>query len=132
MRYLLLALVMVACAPAETPAPDAAPVDANPCTPACATGQVCVGGTCFAPVDAGVDVAADASPEASLDAGPEASVDAVADGPTRDLDPRCTPPTHIWCGGFCNDPETSNLHCGRCGNACIAPETCFMGRCARP
>ena len=79
-------------------------------------------------MDAGADAA---PPDVPLDVLAEASTD-VSDGFSRDLDPRCTPPTHIFCGVGCSDPETHNLHCGRCNNPCIAPETCFMGRCARP
>jgi hypothetical protein len=83
---------------------------------------------CFAPVDAG----ADAPQDVTLDASPEASAD-VSDGFSGDLDPRCTnPPFTLFCGSGCHNPLTSNTNCGRCGNACVAPETCFMGRCARP
>lgn len=132
MRYAPLVLALLACTPAEVPVPDAgprdAPAEAASCSPACAAGQVCVGGACFAPVDAGPDAA---PPDVALDVSSEAFAD-VSDGFSRDLDPRCNPPTHIFCVAGCNDPETSNLHCGRCGNACVAPETCFMGRCARP
>jgi hypothetical protein len=57
-------------------ATEAAMLDAaseeGACSPACAAGQICVGGACFAPVDAARDVATDAQPTGLvLSAGPE-------------------------------------------------------------
>ena len=33
------------------------------------------------------------------------------------------------CGGTCVDLGTDAAHCGRCGNACGAGQTCRNGRC---
>ena len=72
---------------------------------------------------ADVDVAVDAY-EAAVD-GADAS-DAASDaGPT------CTA-TELLCDGACINPLASNAHCGRCGNACSAPETCLSGSCSCP
>ncbi|MFN8665201.1 MAG: hypothetical protein U0075_25190 [Thermomicrobiales bacterium] len=50
---------------------------------------------------------------------------APADGAT------CAPGLEA-CDGVCSDLTTDMLHCGSCGNACVAGETCQAGTCATP
>jgi len=42
--------------------------------------------------------------------------------------PDC-PPAFGRCNGACVDPDTDPAHCGACGNACGAGETCASGAC---
>ncbi len=39
------------------------------------------------------------------------------------------PSNAVACGGVCVDPLTSQSHCGACGNACAAGESCASGAC---
>ena len=49
------------------------------CSPACAAGQLCVNGACFAPVDAASDVAVDAVSDTASDSVLVAEADVIAD-----------------------------------------------------
>lgn len=41
----------------------------------------------------------------------------------------CTAPEEL-CGGACVDTTTSTVHCGGCGIACLAGDTCTAGACS--
>jgi hypothetical protein len=42
------------------------------------------------------------------------------------------PAPRVMCGTTCVDPQTTTAHCGRCGNACAAGDTCVAGACVTP
>ena len=42
------------------------------------------------------------------------------------------PTPRVMCGAACVDPQTAAAHCGRCGNACAAGDTCVAGACVTP
>jgi hypothetical protein len=39
------------------------------------------------------------------------------------------PTGEVSCSGACVDTQTSDLHCGNCGAACLAGQTCMSGTC---
>ncbi len=81
----------------------------------------------------------DASPNdvaAGMDAADVATVldatDAGIDVPAApDVPPTC-PPEQTRCGDTCVDPRSTVAHCGTCGNACAASQTCVAGACVCP
>lgn len=88
----------------------------------------------------GGTVARDAGPERDAgprDGGPRDGGPARDGGPERDGGPgrdggfSCVPP-EIECDNGCVDPYASDAHCGGCGNACTAPDTCLVGVCNGP
>ncbi len=42
------------------------------------------------------------------------------------------PSPRVTCGTACTDVQTSVTHCGRCGNACAAGQSCVAGACTTP
>lgn len=60
------------------------------------------------------------------DAGPGPGVDA---GPRPGVDAGGCPSGQTACGGGCVNTQTDAEHCGMCGNACLATETCAAGTC---
>jgi predicted small lipoprotein YifL len=56
----------------------------------------------------------------------DGATDAMADAPP---DVHCTAPS-VDCGGTCVNLQTSEQHCGRCGNACVTGATCLAGECS--
>jgi hypothetical protein len=71
------------------------------------------------PVDLPIDLPAEASPDVADDAD---------DAPPPDAEPCAT--TQLRCEGQCTDVASNNTHCGRCGNTCLATQTCRAGNCA--
>jgi len=104
--------------PVDRPPPDAGPRDS-------AVADV------FDAADA-PDVADASDPDAAVDA---ASPDDVADAAPSDDQPSTADSTttcgvgRTACGDSCIDLQRDSAHCGACGVACIANESCDEGRC---
>ncbi len=77
--------------------------------------------------DAGSDPGVDTGVDAGVDAAVDTSVDA---GFIMDV-PRCLAPS-VSCGSVCVDTQTDSVHCGACGRACSASQTCSAGTCVCP
>ncbi len=86
------------------------------------------------PADAGVDETSDSGVSEPLDAGsPISDAGSLPVDSGVDASIAC-PGVLTSCGGKCVYTDTSLLHCGVCGNACVAPAnaaaTCASGACA--
>src|ERR1700722_2945152 len=90
-------------------------------TPSCSPAGICAGcsgTTCLGvgdETDAGNETEGKDASSTSGDAGPDASF--ACEGGSE-------------CGGACVDELTDPAHCGSCGNACGAGQTCWSGTCA--
>lgn len=82
------------------------------------------------PRDAG-EIVRDAGEEPPRDGGPGRDAGFRDGGPGRDGGFACAPPL-IECGNDCVDPFEDEMHCGRCENVCMAPDTCLVGVCSGP
>jgi hypothetical protein len=115
------------------------------CNAACPSGLTCAGGYC---VPAGCDAEVCGGGDEDCDGvddtvDPDAIDDCNAAAPTRPVadactaagcrcgtSPACAAPRQC-CGGRCVDTQTSDVHCGSCGNACTSGMECRSGTCRR-
>lgn len=101
------------------------------CDRRCAGDEACSDGTC---VRLAIDAGLDAGPrDVPVDAGTSTTNDAAADRPDV---PACTTGfadcDRNAANGCEADLRSNTLHCGRCGNACAAGQTCDNGFCSIP
>jgi len=80
-----------------------------------------------APDTIAADAAADLVPDITQDAASDVAPDAD-DVPPPDAAPCAA--AQLRCEGLCTDVASNNTHCGRCGNTCLATQTCRAGACA--
>jgi len=78
--------------------------------------------------DVAPDVAPDLVPDVAPDVAPDLA-DVAADVPV-DLPPPACATGQVRCDGECADVASNATHCGRCGNTCLATQTCRAGACA--
>jgi hypothetical protein len=109
--------------------------DDDECVPAaaCAEGR-CDEGACVFPAREDAcdrsqycDPDVGCEPAIVIDAGMPAGVDAGVPDAGVDAGPPCGP-DELLCG-TCVDPNIDEDHCRVCGNACIAPATCWDAAC---
>ncbi|MEZ4405886.1 MAG: hypothetical protein R3A52_05370 [Polyangiales bacterium] len=77
------------------------------------SGESVVGGGADSGIDATIDLGVDTGPDVPADMG---------------LDVAC-PAGQTRCGDRCVDTQTESDHCGACGNACPAGQSCRSGAC---
>lgn len=97
------------------------------CATACAEGDVCASGTCCTPSTETCN-GRDDDCDAAIDEGTPAALGCSGFGELC-LSGMCSCPPERLCGARCVDTSSDVAHCGRCGNACAAGETCRDGSC---
>ena len=149
LAVLLLAALLAACSGDSQPPHDVPGVDAAPDVP---PAMDVPSARDMPAVDRGVEDAAaprDVAPDLAPDVPPEDHVDAAPDVPpdmpqpvdaAPDRPDPCGSPVLRQCDidGLANcvdiqggrmRPDGTTLHCGRCGNTCVAGMRCSLGNC---
>ncbi len=112
------------------------PLHCGACDRPCPSGQTCEGGTCRPPA---VDCRTGGCPAMNYcDLGTGTCRPGCADDSHCAATERCDFATRTCgcstdtrrCGDVCVDTRTSSAHCGACGRACTASQSCAAGVCA--